>query len=98
MRRYYVYILAGHARRLYIGVTNDLQRRLVEHGLRRPGTFTGRYRFTRLVHVEETCCVRTAIAREKQLKRWPRARKVWLIERDNPDWRDLGATWGGPPR
>ena len=87
--RYYVYILASRARCLYVGVTNDLVRRLAEHRAGIPGAFTTRYRVTQLVHFETTDDVRVAIVREKQLKGWPRARKLWLIERDNRRWDDL---------
>jgi putative endonuclease len=88
MRTYYVYILASRSRCLYVGVTNDLRRRMAEH---RAGgvAFTARYRCSRLVHVDTTPDVRSAIAREKQLKRWRRAKKLALIERMNPGWEDL---------
>ena len=87
--RCYVYILASRSRCLYAGVTNDLARRLAEHRTGIPGSFTTRYRVTRLVHIETMNDIRVAIAREKQLERWPRARKLWLIERENPRWDDL---------
>jgi putative endonuclease len=87
---YWIYILASRSRTLYTGVTNDLERRLIEHrdGLV-PG-FTARYRIFRLVHFEEFGDIRTAIAREKEIKAWRREKRVWLIERDNPTWEDLG--------
>ena len=93
MRAYHVYILASHSRCIYIGVTNDLLRRVFQHkrGLL-PG-FTKQYHVTRLVHFEEYRDVMTAITREKQLERWPRARKDQLIERDNATWADLAAGW-----
>jgi len=92
MRRFYVYLLASHSRRLYIGVTNDLLRRLAEH---REGRceFTSRYRITRLVHYEYVADAMSAITREKQLKGWLRRRKIELIERTNPFWEDLAADW-----
>ena len=86
---YYVYILASRFRNLYVGVTNDLARRLVEH---RNGTvpgFTSRYRIYRLVHFEIFGDIRAAIAREKEIKGWRREKKVWLIKRANPMWEDL---------
>lgn len=88
MTQFAVYILASKSRCLYIGVTNDLARRLSVH---RAGlvSFTSRYRVTRLVYVEFTTDVRAALRREKQLKGWRRARKVALIEAANPDWSDL---------
>jgi putative endonuclease len=93
MREYTVYILGSQSRVIYIGVTNDIRRRVWQHqqGLL-PG-FTRQYRVTRLVYLERTTDIRVAIAREKQLKRWPRWRKDRLIQRNNPDWRDQSAGW-----
>ena len=92
MRQFLVYLLASHSRRLYVGVTNDLLRRVTEH---RQGlcTFTARYHITRLVYFESTGNVRSAIEREKQLKGWLRRRKVELIEAANPFWEDLAEDW-----
>jgi putative endonuclease len=88
---YHVYVLASRTRRVYIGVTGDLRRRLWQHeGALLPG-FTRRYGITRLVHVEAFRDVREAITREKQLKRWPRWRKERLIAAANPMWLDLRA-------
>ena len=89
---YYVCVLASHSRRLYIGVTNDLFRRIAEH---REGMdkFTSRYQLTRLVHFEITANVFSTIAREKELKGWVRSKKVALIENENPFWQDLAADW-----
>lgn len=89
-RTYCVYILASRSRNLYTGVTNDLQRRLVEHREGFVPGFTSRYRVCRLVHFEVFGDVRSAIAREKEIKAWRREKKTWLIERDNPTWEDLG--------
>ena len=89
MRTYYVYIMASRSRVLYTGVTNDLARRVDEHKLSLTPGFTSRYHVTRLVHFEEFGDVRDAIAREKQLKGWLRARKMRLIEQKNPSWEDL---------
>jgi putative endonuclease len=86
---YFVYILASATRVLYVGVTNDLHRRLVEHRNADRGSFTGRYRVKDLVYVESCSFVGDALRREKQLKSWTRARKVALIEAMNPGWRDL---------
>ena len=92
MRQFYVYILASRSRRLYIGVTNDLARRVFRHRTEKVG-FTSRYRITRLVYFETTGNVLVAIAREKELKGWVRERKLQLIETANPDWRDLAQDW-----
>lgn len=89
---YWVYILASRSRVLYVGVTNDLARRVAEHRAGEGGAFTKRYRVHRLVHAEEHRDVRDAIAREKTLKGWTRARKVALVEAANPEWADLGAS------
>jgi putative endonuclease len=93
MHQYFVYIMANWAERLYIGMTNDLPRRVYEHqhGLS-PG-YTSKYHVTRLVYFEETGEVQAAIAREKQLKGWTRAKKLALIEQANPGWVDLSAAW-----
>ena len=88
-RTYYVYILANGSRTLYTGVTNDLTRRLHQHRSGLTSSFTRRYAVHRLVHVETASNPRDAIAREKQIKRWTRAKKVALIEATNPDWVDL---------
>lgn len=97
-RSYWVYILASRTRVLYVGVTNDLARRVAEHRAGQGGAFTRRYRVRQLVHVEEHSDVRDAIRREKQIKGWKRERKVALVERANSDWRDLaGAEHAGAP-
>jgi len=93
MRRYYVYIMANLARTLYTGVTNDLERRVFEHREKRIPGFTQRYNLTWLVYYEATNDVRAAIAREKQIKGWLRAKKLTLIESMNPEWKDLAADW-----
>jgi putative endonuclease len=74
---------------LYIGVTNDLNRRIAAHRSRQIVSFTSRYRTWALVYFEESRDVNVAIAREKQLKRWRRAKKIALIAHANPAWRDL---------
>ena len=85
-RSYYVYILASHiGGTLYIGVTNDLIRRVAEHKLKIAKSFTKRYDVSRLVYFEVFEEVEQAIHREKRLKKWPRAWKISLIEKDNPD-------------
>lgn len=89
MHAYYVYIVASIQRTLYIGMTNDLARRVHQHkhGLI-PG-FTRRYNVNRLVHFEAFTDVRDAKAREHQLKGWTRKKKIALIEAENPEWEDL---------
>ncbi|MCJ7511934.1 MAG: GIY-YIG nuclease family protein [Anaerolineales bacterium] len=95
-RTYFVYIVANRSRTLYVGMTNDLPRRLHEHKhLLVPG-FTSKYRIDRLVYLEEADDVQAGIAREKQLKGWLRARKVALIESVNPTWEDLSAEKDAP--
>jgi putative endonuclease len=89
-RQYYVYILANRiGGTLYTGVTNDLIRRVGEHKLKIAESFTKRHDVTRLVYFEVFDQIEQAIQREKRLKKWPRAWKISLIEKDNPDWIDL---------
>ena len=88
-RSYYVYILASPSRTLYIGVTNDLERRVAEHVDELIPGFTSRYHIKRLVYFEEFGDIQDAIAREKQLKGWRREKTTRLIESMNPKWNDL---------
>lgn len=88
-----VYIMANSRRTLYIGVTNNLPRRVYEHKLQEVEGFASRYRLTKLVYYENVESMRDAITREKQLKCWTRARKIALIESMNPYWRDLARDW-----
>jgi len=74
---------------LYIGVTSDLERRIAEHRQKMIPGFTAHYNVTRLVYFEEFDRIADAISREKQLKQWVRAKKIDLIERLNPHWKDL---------
>jgi putative endonuclease len=87
--RYAVYILASRTRTLYIGVTNDLERRIAQHRAGIGSRFTRRYGVDRLVHIEWAPDPLAAIAREKALKGWTRERKIALIESENPHWKDL---------
>lgn len=90
MHTYYVYILTNVKRNvMYIGVTNDLERRVSEHRNGEGGAFTRRYRVSTLVYVEEFQFVDEAIAREKQIKGWRRSKKDALVETANPSWADL---------
>lgn len=84
-----VYILASLSKRLYIGVTSDLPKRMQEHRLGIRSDFPQRYRMTRLVHYEAFERVTDAIRREKELKGWRREKKLALIEATNADWLDL---------
>lgn len=94
MERYAVYILAS-ARNgtLYVGVTNDLARRVTEHRAGAVPGFTRQYGVTRLVHAEFHDSIALAREREARLKRWRRAWKLALIEAQNPAWRDLAEDW-----
>jgi putative endonuclease len=74
---------------LYIGVTNDLERRMYEHKNKMIDGFTKKYNLTRLVYFEVTTDVKSAIEREKQLKNWHRSWKINLIKECNPEWKDL---------
>jgi len=95
MRQPVVYILASATgRALYIGVTTNLSRRLEEHRLGRV-LHTAKYRIDRLIFVEPHETAPDAIAREKQLKNWNRNKKIALINRSNPDWRDLSSEIDG---
>ena len=93
MNQYYVYILSNKSKTLYTGITNNLQRRVFEHKSKKIKGFTSRYNITRLVYYETTIDVKSAIAREKQIKGWVRKKKIALIESMNPEWRDLSEGW-----
>jgi putative endonuclease len=92
-KNYYVYIMTNRSKTLYTGVTNDLMRRVYEHKSKMVEGFTKKYNITRLLYFEETSEVQSAIAREKQIKGWLRAKKVALIESKNPEWKDLSEEW-----
>lgn len=90
MKDYYVYILASKSRgTLYIGVTNDLVRRVYEHKNNLIDGFTKKYNVHNLVFYEHTNDIEFAVRREKQLKKWERKWKIELIEKDNQQWTDL---------
>ncbi|MBS1722927.1 MAG: GIY-YIG nuclease family protein [Armatimonadetes bacterium] len=89
------YILASKSGVLYTGVTSDLEGRVWQH---KNGTYAGfskKYRCTALIWYEEFADIRDAIDREKQIKRWRREKKIWLIEETNPSWHDLAQDWFG---
>jgi len=90
-RIYYVYILTNDSGTLYVGVTSDLERRLHEHRTSVSRGFTSKYRLTKLLYFEDTTDVYAALEREKQIKRWRREKKITLVKRKNPEWRDLGS-------
>lgn len=90
MKDYYVYILASKKNGTrYIGVTNDLRRRVYEHKNDLVPGFTSKYQVHSLVYYEQTNDVQSALEREKRLKKWNRQWKIELIENNNPKWRDL---------
>jgi putative endonuclease len=90
MKTYYVYIMASKRNgTLYIGVTNDLERRVYEHKNNIIKGFTEKYKVHYLVYYEETSDIKTAIEREKQIKKWNRKWKLELIEKENKKWIDL---------
>ena len=85
--------MTNGVRTLYIGVTNDLTRRVYEHQHKLTDGFTKKYNVSMLVYYEVTTEVQSAIAREKQLKGWRRSKKIDLIEASNPEWVDLSLGW-----
>ncbi len=93
MRNYYVYMMTNKSGTLYVGVTNNLERRVSEHKQGLPEGFTSRYKMDRLVYFELYPTPRSAIEREKQIKGWLRKKKFELIRSMNPTWRDLSAEW-----
>ena len=92
-RWFYVYILTNRSRTLYTGVTGDLKQRVWEHKTGVHEGFTKRYKINRLVYYEIYKYVNNAIAREKQIKRWSKIKKIRLIVDMNPTWRDLAEDW-----
>ena len=90
MKQYFVYIMTNASGTLYTGITNNLARRVYEHKNKLVPGFTSKYNITKLVYYEECSDVLAAIAREKQIKGWLRAKKIALIESINPGWQDLG--------
>lgn len=92
--QYYIYILASQKNgTLYIGVTNDLERRVLEHKRKINEGFTSKYDVTRLVYYESFQYINDAILREKRLKKWNRQWKINLIEEENMEWNDLSEDW-----
>ena len=94
MNEYYVYILSNFTNTtLYVGVTNDLKRRLFEHKNKMLPGFTEKYNVDKLVYFEKTTDVKSAIQREKNLKKWKRSWKNELIKKFNPTFKDLSEEW-----
>lgn len=89
-----VYIMTNFARTvLYIGITSNIERRVWEHKNNQGGAFTTKYKCHYLIHYEDYNDISNAIAREKQLKNWQRKWKLELIQKENPDLKDLSASW-----
>ena len=92
---YYVYMLTNqHHTTYYVGMTNNLERRVYEHKNKLVSGFTSRYNLQKLVAYESTNDVQVAISREKQIKKWARAKKEAWVNRLNPEWLDLGKGFG----
>lgn len=90
---YYIYILTNKTNSvMYVGITNDLYRRLKEHKSETIEGFTKEYHIHKLVYFEECPTINEAIAREKQIKGWRRSKKNALVESKNPNWEDWGST------
>jgi len=90
---FYVYIMASKSGTLYIGVTNSLERRVLEHKHNLVPGFTQKHSCHKLVYYEHFTDIEAAIAREKQLKKWRRDKKEFLIRTINPSWKDLSFDW-----
>jgi len=93
-KRYYVYIMASRSLTLYTGVTGDIYHRALQHKSGGIEGFTKKYHINRLVYYETFKYVNNAIAREKQIKAWTRAKRLALIKTMNPTWQDLAEGWG----
>ena len=92
-KEYYVYIMTNKSKMFYTGVTSNLMRRVKEHKEKLIESFTSKYNISILVYYESTSSVHAALAREKQIKGWLRAKKIALINSMNPEWRDLSEEW-----
>ena len=90
---YYVYIVASKSGTLYLGVTNNLERRIYEHKNKLADGFTRKYDCNKLIYYEEYKDIDEAIEREKQIKKWRRDKKEYLIKQLNPTWNDLSINW-----
>lgn len=90
---YFVYIVTNKSKTLYIGVTNNLERRMYEHKHKMFKGFSEKYNINKLIHQEYFNNINEAIAREKQLKGWRREKKIKLINEFNSEWKDLSEGW-----
>lgn len=94
MKQFYVYIMSNRKHgTIYTGMTNDLERQVLENKKKLVDGFTKKYNLTKLVYFEDTNSALSAIEREKQIKGWLRSKKVALIEAQNPEWNDLSDGW-----
>lgn len=91
--QYYVYLMTNKSGTLYVGMTNDIKKRIYEHKNKLIPGFTKKYNITRLVHFEIFRDARSAIAREKAIKGWLRRKKIQLVSENNPEWKDLSQHW-----
>ncbi|MEE8046317.1 MAG: GIY-YIG nuclease family protein [Dehalococcoidia bacterium] len=89
---FFVYIVSSHKGTLYTGMTRDIANRIDQHKSGRGGAFSSKYKTANLVYCELVESFDSAREREAQIKRWNRRKKVWLIEMENPYWRDLSAS------
>ena len=91
--QYHVYIMTNKSRTLYTGITNNIRKRVYEHKNKLIPGFTKKYNISRLIYFETFGDVYSAIAREKTIKGWLRKKKIGLIRKTNPDWKDLAEDW-----
>jgi putative endonuclease len=93
-KRFYVYLLTNWNNKvIYVGITNNLERRIYEHKNKMAKGFTEKYNLKKLVYFEETPDVKAAIAREKEIKKWRREKKNQLVDKMNSEWKDLSLEW-----
>jgi len=93
-KRFHVYLLTNWNNKvIYVGITNNLERRIYEHKNKMVKGFTEKYNLKKLVYFEETPDVKAAIAREKEIKKWRREKKNQLVNKMNPEWKDLSLEW-----
>ncbi len=94
MKNYYVYLLTNWNNKvMYVGMTNNLERRIYEHKNKLINGFTKKYNINKLVYYEETSDVNSALSREKEIKKWRREKKDTLVLNSNPEWKDLSDEW-----
>ncbi len=93
-KKYYTYILTHERNHIfYVGVTNNIERRMYEYKMSSYGTHVGRYNIKKLVYFEEHLDIRIAIKREKIIKKWKREWKINIIQEQNPEWMNLSEDW-----